>query len=220
MAVAANGTAAVTLTGPLDAVKQFLVLGFTFKPDAHYSGDAPVVLTVIDLQSTDSGSGAFVVRVTPDASPVALDWAATGEVRLATGPFVFPRGFLSVSGWPDGDGSETLHVFLSLDVADPAEAARFGLAAAGVALTPLAPGLWQLEGTGAASFQALLDTLVLTPPSDFSGRVFVHAFGDLLDSATYSDLTALTDRQPVFAGVVDLRFFEPAVFTTPTVVAQ
>lgn len=223
LTVADNGTAAVTLTGRIDFLNQFLSFGgFTFTPADFYSGDADIGLEVTKVSDpSENAAGAFNLKVIPDASPATLAWAATDEVRLRTEPFAFPPGFLAISNAPDTDGSETFSVTLSLGVDDSSRTGEFSLAANG-ALLPTAgePGLWVVEARGPAAFQALLDSLVLTPPADFSGRASLFAFGSVRDDATYpSDASTRSDTAFFGAGGVSLRFFEAARFTIPPVFA-
>lgn len=218
--VTGNGVPSVTVTGPIDSVGAFLQSGFNFVPAPNYSGEAAVNLSVTDLQQPGTGSGSFVLFVAPRASQVALNWATVNEVRVPTFPFPFAPGFLAVSQWPDADGSETLVVDLVLGVDDPGRAGEFGLDSSGTPLTPTGLGTWRVSGTGPAMLRAALDSLALIPPPDYSGRVTLTATGSVTDAAAFpSNGTALSDSRTVPGGTLTVRFFEPAVFSTPPVTA-
>ena len=221
--VTGNESGAVTLEGRIDRVDSLLQSGFTFTPDEYYSGDADIALSVTDSGAPpQTASAGFALKVLPDASPATLTWGSRDEVRLRTGPFAFrpsdafPSGFLRVNGWPQEEDSETISVTLSLDVDDSERTGEFILSANGVRLNPYngSPGLWELNGTNAAAFQALLDSLVLTPPADYSGRVGMFAFGSVHDAVQYRDGSTADDWEYP-ADAVSVRFFADAKFTVP-----
>jgi hypothetical protein len=211
-----NGTATVTVIGPLDKIDTLLATGVTFQPTAYYSGDATVTLTVTDLvNGGPPGSGSVDLKVQPVASSPNFSVQAPDEVWAPSSGFVFGPGFVSVDPWPDIDGSETVTVTFSLDAADPD---AFTLSAGGVPLTPIEPGLWQISDTDPSALQATLDSLVLTPPTGFNDRVFLAIFADIHDEAAYpSDETTASDSNSLGFFYVPIRYFLGGNVTTPPV---
>jgi hypothetical protein len=207
LAVVNNNTALVTLTGDLGDINGFLTFGFQFTPTAFYSGDATVTLTVTDLTASDvpPGTGQIDVKVDPVASFPNLTLQSFGELRLASEPFAFPAGFVAVDPWPDQDGSESITVTFFLDAPNPDQ---FTLSAGGVPVVRDDQGFWFLSASTPAELKALLDSLVLTPPTGFTGRASLTATASIRDVASYpSDETTAADGQFTFGGSVALRFF-------------
>jgi outer membrane biosynthesis protein TonB len=208
--VQGDGTSAVTLTGPLDALDTVLNVidpSFTYDPGPFYSGDG-FTLTVDDGLG---GTASVTTRVTPEASPATLAVNPLSE-QFAPTALGFPLvGAFTVSNWPDADGSETLTVRLSLDPAtDPT---GFTLTGPGGPITPQPDGsggfFWAVSATNPSDLQAKLDSLVLTPPSSFTGRTGLLVSAALVDTATYSTApaTETATNSAVGTGSIPLRFF-------------
>lgn len=210
-----NGTSAVTFSFRLTPeINSFLVPKFTFTPTAFYSGDASVSLTVTDPDGP-SDTGQLSFKVDPVASDASVTLNSSGEVLLPSAPFDFPPGFVSVSQWPDADGSEILRVFFSLSAPDPT---LFTLSAGGAVVAPVEPGQWQLFARTAAEFQALMDSVVLTPPAGFTGRVSLSMFATIRDQAFYpSDGSTASDSNFAGGGYAQLRFFVGGNVSLPPV---
>jgi hypothetical protein len=205
VAVANDGTADVVLTGTLDGIDQVITNVETFNPAYYFNGDAIVGLTVTDLVTAGnpSGSGTADIQVLPVASAPAFVVQAPGELPASTAAgFAFPPGFVSVAPWPDANGTVT--VSFTLDVPN---ASQFTLSAGGAALAPVGPDLWQVSGTDPAALQATLDSLVVTPPAGFTGRVDVGATAILVDQVTFADGSSASAAQDLGAAVVPLRFY-------------
>src|SRR5579883_1177368 len=220
LTVTSDGTAAVDVRGQLDNINNLLVTtGITFTPTAYYSGDATVTVTATDLEmGGPPGSATVDLQVQPVASNITLSVNPTGILPLQSAPFAFPSGFVTVSPWPDRDGSETTTVTVRLDAANPD---AFTLSAGGAEITPQVPGVWEVSGSDPVALQALLDSLVLTPPPGFSGVVGLSVDAMLVDTASYT--SAETPATSVsFAGPenVALRFFVGQSVTSPPVFAQ
>ncbi len=214
LTVANNGTATVTLGGQLNDINSFLSVGFDYNPTAFYSGEATVGMSVTDPATSENGSDSVLVQVSPVASPASLS-VVSGEIGALSAPFVIPPGFVSVTGWPDADGSETATITFSLDAPDPS---LFALSAGGVPLAPVEPGLWQITATSQAELQALLDSLVLTPPPGFTGSAFLAVFGTIRDTADFPSLeSSESDTADLGFGELDLRFFIGATVALPPV---
>lgn len=213
LTVTSNDTAAVTITGSLNQISALLASGVIFQSTAYYSGAAAVTLTVTDLANGGTpGADTVNLKVEPIASDANFSVKASGEVWAPSSGFVFPAGFVSVSPWPDLDGSETVTVTFSLDAANPD---AFTLSAGGVALTPLEPGLWQVSGKDPAALRATLNSLVLTPPAGFTGSAFLAVFADIRDQPL--DGSSPPDTQSLGFSEVALRFFVGGNVTTPPV---
>jgi hypothetical protein len=213
-----NGTADVKLVGPLDNINNILAAGVTLIPTAYYSGDSVVTVSVADMSAPSrTGAGSVDLHVTPVASDPSFTVAASGEVWAPSSGLVFPPGFVSVAPWPDLDGSETVTVTFSLN--DP-NADQFTLSAGGTALTPVEPGFWQITCTDPAALQALLNSLVLTPPTGYTGRTDIFIEGDLLDQAAYADGSGLSDSAFLGFSDVQLRFFLGGSVTAPQVLGR
>jgi hypothetical protein len=207
LTVANNGTATVTVTGSLNALQTFLqTTQISYTPTAFYSGAANVNLTVADLTSGANDSDAVSVFVRPVASPAFLSVNTSGEaLALTSSGFAFASGVVSIESWPDADGSESATITFSLDAPDPS---LFALFAGGVEIEPLEPGLWEVSASNAAALQALFDSLVLVPPSDFTGRVSLAVFGSLIDTASDPFGSPAFDSADLGFDVLDLRFFQ------------
>ncbi len=203
LTVTNNGTVAVTVVGQLNAINILLSSGVTYQSIAFYSGDAAVTVSVTDLSSSGPpGRGTVPVKVTPVASGVTLNVSGGGEVFASASGYMFPPGFVSVGQWPDADGSETVTVTLS--IAAPSGVGAFTLSAGGVPLTPSGSGGWQVGATNRAALNAILDSLVLTPPAGFSGRVTLLISAEITDRARYSDGATATATH-TFPRTTDIR---------------
>lgn len=223
--VVGNGTASVELTGLIGNINSVIFGGgFSYTPTGFYSGEAQVALTVTDLGVDESGNPttptgtateSFTLRVRPVASPAVVSVNAGGEVRVLTGPLPFAPGTLTVTGWPDADGSETATVTFSLDASDPA---AFRLFNGPNELSPIEPGLWRIEPTSAAELQAVFDSLALVPPPGFSGRATLSVFGSLVDTASFPSSESTETTNPprdLVGGSLNLRFFTGTNVTLP-----
>lgn len=220
LTVTNDGTATVDVRGQLNNINSLLVTtGITFTPTAYYSGDATVSVTATDLVlGGPPGSATVDLQVQPVASNITLSVNPAGILPLNSGPFAFPSGFVTVSPWPDRDGSETTTVTFSLDTPNPN---GFTLSAGGVAITPQVPGVWAVSGSDPVALQAILDSLVLTPPPGFTGVVGLTVDAVLVDKAFYPS-TDTSATSTSFAGPenVALRFFTSQSVTSPPVFAQ
>jgi hypothetical protein len=223
--VSSNNTATVALTGPLGNIDAFLSSGPTLTPTPYYSGDATVTATAVDAATGISAPGGELpsitfadVQVAPVASNAVLTVNAPGQVNAPASGFVFPPGFITVSNWPDNDGSETVTVIFQLDVANPD---AFTLSAGGTVITPDEPGQWHVSATNLAALQSTLDSLELTPPAGYTGFAGLVVFGTLVDQASYSTApnTASAFHDLGF-GFAQLRFFQGGSITAPTAFAQ
>lgn len=214
VAVAGNGTAAVTLTGTLSGIDLVLIDGLTYTPAAYFSGEASVNVTVTDTTNGASDTGTGLVRVQPVVSNATFSVASSGEVWAPASGFAFPPGFVSATNWPDADGSETFTVFLSLDAPDPA---AFTLSAGGVTLAPVEDGFWRVIANSQAELRSMLDALVLTPPAGFTGRVSLDIFANIYDQATFpsSEGATVTDSRAYDGGIVAVRFFQGGTVSLP-----
>lgn len=223
--VTGNGTASVVLTGLIGNINSVIFGGgFAFTPTGSYSGDARVQLTVTDLGVDESGNPttptgtateSFTLRVRPVASPAVVSVNASGEALALSGPFPLPPGVLTVTGWPDADGSELATVTFSLGAANPA---AFRLFNGPNELMPVGSGVWRIEVASAAELQSVFDSLVLVPPSEFSGRVTLSVSGTLVDTAEYPSTEGTETTNPprdLVGGSLDLRFFRGTNVTLP-----
>ena len=224
LTVTGNGSAAVTITGPLVSIDAFLQSsGFNYNPSAFYSGEATVGLLVNNPTSGESDSGSVLVKVGPVASDAFLFVdSSKGEVWAPSGSgFAFPPGFVTISSWPDADGSETATITFSL-FAGEESTEGFALFAGGTELEQLEPGLWQVSATSQSAMQSLLDSLTLVPPTGFTGRASLFVTGNLRDTASYpTDGSAAVVESPFGLGFgsADLRFFLGGNVTLPPVTA-
>ncbi len=220
--VANPGTPDVTLTGPLEGINELMaVSGFSFAPAPFFSGPASVSLVVPEPaggegygdgygQGSGSGSGTsgqaeIPLVVTPVATPPNVTVNPEGEIWEPSGPVTFPPGLISVAPFPDPYGSETVGVQLSLiGVDDPT---GFDLSATSGVVIPQSPGEWLIPYTSQAQLQTTLDSLTLTPPSGFSGRVGLAVDVTVLDQAYFpATNTTLTDTADTVQ-FVPFRFF-------------
>ncbi len=184
LGVANNGTARLTLSGGLPVIRDFLRdAGYTFTPDPYFSGDASIALSVPDPAGLADGYAQHPIQVLPvaqepDVSPGLPPFSFAGP-----GPIVFGPGAIGIAPWDDTDGSEVVSVVLT--IGDEIDPSQFALTAGGVPV-PLDPDFqWVISAADQPTLQALLDTLVLTPPAGFSGSfdLVIEAVAD--DSATF-----------------------------------
>lgn len=203
--VGGDGTGTVTLTGQRVFLNALLGGGIAYTGAPFFSGDTQFALAATDLSgSGTSDSESTLARVFPvvsDFPPIGFD--PGGDV------FVTPAGFggfeaVPVTPWPDLDGSEVADYFISVSAGQP-----FRLFANGVEVPPSdGPNFWIVSAANPTAMRALLDSLVLVPPPGFSGRVFVNAFGELTDTAIFSDSSSATDTRTITSGAIALRFFQ------------
>ncbi|WP_171473167.1 hypothetical protein [Frigoriglobus tundricola] len=214
LTVTNDGTTDVTIVGTLANIDSLLsTSGVTFQPDAYYSGDAAVTLTVTDLFSrpVQSGTGTAPIHVLPVADNAVLTGQGPAFLDVPSSAAAVPPGFLTVSPWPNTSGSETVTVSFSVNVEDPT---GFTLSAGGVLLTPV-EGVWQISATSLAALTPLLNSLVLTPPAGFNGYADLEAGGYIDNTATYSDGTTASNSQPIGVATVPFRFFVGGSVTAP-----
>ncbi|MCI0700265.1 MAG: hypothetical protein L0241_04195 [Planctomycetia bacterium] len=218
LTVSGDNTAKVTLTGELPQINNFLSFGYEFTPTPFYSGDATISLSVTQQSINDPGTGETHLQVIPIASDVNISIQDDGEVRLPSEPFAFPPGFLSVTNWPDADGSETISVIIQVSSNDPND--EFTLSDPGGNVVQEEPGQWRIIATSATQLQAIFDSITLTPPANFSGRAFLDVFGSVNDDATYfSDLSPENDSNFIFGDFALLRFFREGTVSVQPVTA-
>jgi hypothetical protein len=144
--------------------------------------------------------------------------------------FVFPPGFVTISGWNDTDGSETITLDIIVVPVLGNTTIEFTLAANGSILTPVASNQWRLTGSNPTGFQALLDSLVLTPQSaqPYNGTIFVDFAGRIVDRAVFAPtgnspfpLEVITPPQDIGSASVLVRFFVGgSVRVSPIVAAE
>jgi hypothetical protein len=227
LTVTNNGTADVSVVGTLSNIDTILAAGVTLIPTAHYAGDAVVTLSVTDQVNSGRapGTGSVDLHVTPVAStpnfsvdePFVEGGQVAPEVLAPSSGFVFPPGFVSVAPWPDPAPAETVTVTFAMSAPN---ADQFTLSAGGTALTPLEPGFWQVSSSDPATLQAMLDSLVLTPPAGFTGSVDLGVSANLVDQVSYSDGTTVSDSRAL--GVIEfpVRFFLGGSVTAPQVLGR
>lgn len=241
ISVSQNGTPAVTITGTLFAIDNLLrdqAISPTetsipddiqFFPNMNYSGDAVVSLSVTDPATGSPVTKDAYVQVQPVVSNAVLSVTARSEVFVSPSGLSFGNGFVTLSDWTDGDGSEQISVTILVGPGAESgnfDAAAFALSSGDMVFVPVEDGQWQLSGTNPAAFSALLSSLVLTPPAGFSGRASLDIFANLVDSATYP-LSGGQPRSdppsfPSFIGgsTVALRFFQGGNVTLPPTFGQ
>lgn len=212
--VANNDTARVTLTGRLTSIDAFLGnVGYTFTPDAYFSGDATLALSVPDPAGLADGYAEHVVQVLPVVEPpnVSLDFAAG---FVGPGPVVFAPGSVFVGPWDDADGSETVSVAFGLFGGD---ATQFTLTAGGAPVALDTDFLWVVTAADAPTLQALLDTLVLTPPAGFRGSFALDVMVTAEDFADFpSTGESAADDTFLDAATVPFRYFAGGAVVTVT----
>jgi hypothetical protein len=205
LSVANNNTSTVTLTGNLGAINAFLGTGFTYNPTAEYSGEANVTVSVTDSATGETGSGSVLVAVQPVPVASVLTVNAPAEVWTQSAPYVVPSGTLAVSPLPDLDGSDSVTLSFALSAPDPS---LFTLSAGGSVLSPTGPGIWQVSVNTPSDLTAVLDSLVLTPPAGFTGRVNLTVSGVTSDTATFPSLEESITNTSDFGPVeLNVRFF-------------
>ncbi len=223
LSVSGNGTASVRLTGTLTGINNLLSNGLTATPTAYFSGETRVVVQVTDTVSSSSDSGTSVVKVHPVVSGASLVTNASSEQYAPSSGFAFPPGLVSVTNWPDADGSEVVTLQFSLDAPDPS---LFTLSANGSALSPVEDGLWSVTATSQASLQSILDSLVLTPPAGYNGRAYLDIFGDISDTASFPSDDGSSETDPYYGsqfiggGVISVRYFVGGSVSLPPVLAR
>jgi len=181
-------TGAVTLTGPIDTINQFLAdSGFAFTGRPGYSGNAAVDLFVRDSTTFASDTGEIVIWAQPVASPVIPPFYG-GTIYAQTGPFAFGPGFVNLFAWDDLDGSEV--VTFDFTLTGSANADDFTLSTTTGVLTPTSGSQnsisWGLTSVDPVELRTLLDSLVLTPPDGFLGSVTLSATIRNVDTASFT----------------------------------
>jgi hypothetical protein len=213
-----NGTANVILTGELDKIDSVLDNGPTFAPTAYFCGDAIVGVTVTDLlNGGPPGSGTVDVQVTPVADMPAFFVPPVGEIPAPDSGFAFPPGFISIAPWPQISGTETVTVSFVLSTSSPDQ---FALSTEGTLLTPIEPGQWQVSATNPTALAAMLDSLVLIPPSGFSGPMILNVKPVVLDQVTYADGTTLSSGDALGSADISIRFYQGGSVTAPPAAGQ
>ncbi len=234
VSVDGNNSGTVTLVGRISDLNTVLVDGLTFNPTPFYSGDAAVTLTAVTIPPNNpsnilSASEVQAIAVQPVVSSATVVVAASDQVFAPASGFIFPPGFVTISGWNDADGSETITLDIVVTPTSSRASSAFTLSADGTTLTPVATNRWRLTGRNPTAFQALLDTLVLTPASSqpFSGTVFVDFEGTLVDQAVFgptgsrpAPLAVTTEPQDLSSATAMIRFFVGGSVTVASLSTQ
>lgn len=234
VSVDGNNSSTVTLVGRISELNTVLADGLTFNPTPFYSGDAAVTLTAVTIPPNNpsnilSASEVQAIAVQPVVSSATVVVSASDQVFAPASGFVFPPGFVTISGWNDADGSETITLDIIVTPTSSSSSSEFTLSADGTILTPVATNRWRLTGSNPTAFQALLDTLVLTPASSqpFSGTVFVDFEGTLVDQAVFgptgnrpTPLEVTTEPQDLGFATAMVRFFVGGSVTVAPLSAQ
>lgn len=200
-----NGTSRVTLTGQLTSIDSVLHdVGYTFTPDAYYSGDATLALSIPDPAGLADGYGEYAVQVLPVVQPPGVSLNFTPAL-VGPGPVVFAPGAVVVGPWADADGSETVSVVLGLSGGDPTQ---FTLTAGGAAVPLDSDFQWVVGAADAPTLQALLDSLVLTLPAGFRGMFALNVTAVAEDVASFPSTGETTgDSSIINSTWVSFRYF-------------
>ncbi|MCS6864060.1 MAG: hypothetical protein RMJ56_09755 [Gemmataceae bacterium] len=218
VAIDSNNSPTVTLVGILDNLNTVIGNGLFFNPTPFLSGDAAMTLTATAPPSFNNitDTGVQEIAVQPVVSAASMVVEASGVVFAPAAGFAFPPGFVRIAGWADADGSETITLDIFVSPAAGTNDTEFTLSANGTPIDPIEPNQWRLSGNNPTAFQALLDTLVLTPSSaqPFNGTIFVDFVGSLVDRAVFGPtgnrpdpLEVTTTPRSLGSAVVQVRFF-------------
>ncbi|QEL14583.1 Ig-like domain-containing protein [Limnoglobus roseus] len=212
--VTGDDSPTLTLTGFSEQLEDFFLQGFEVVPTDYYSGDIIVEVRADreyyippPFAPGNSGYGygygyglitltdyaGLTVKVSPVVSPanVTVNNDSPDEVRAPSAPYSLAGGFVTVTPWPDRDYSEYGYVQIDLSGQDTAVLDQFTLTSSFGGFYKNATGQWFTYGyVDPATVQSVLDSITLTPPAGFGGRVTFTAKLGIYDGAHFtSDCT-------------------------------
>ena len=237
VSIGGDGSGTVTVSGDVSNVtSQLTALGFTFvpinvpDPTAPFRGEGTVTVQITnDNGATDYAQAIIDVKPTATTPTLATNVYGTfGEPSGATSlAGLFTAGAYSActTGWTDQDGSEFAILTITLSgVPDPS---LFQLTSSQTLFSSSYNSEINVETwysnypyfSTLAQVQAVLDSLVLTPPAGYHGYATLSVSETLYDNAYFpSQCSGASDTQ-TGCTTLDLRFFLGGErVTLPTVV--